>query len=120
MVVGGDDGDNKDGKITVWSLENGAPQGAAITDNGGRKVTAVAVAQIPSRPDPVIVSGDAGGDLRLWDLRSHQQLGETITGHTTASVLSLTTVQVGPAVLAVSSGADGYLRTWDLAMRVDS
>jgi WD40 repeat protein len=78
-------------------------------------VESVAVTVLDGRS--VGILGGAGGTLRIWDLRSHQQIGTPLTGHTNDVTAVATTVLDGRPV-AVSASRDNTLRIWDLAQRV--
>ena len=58
-----------------------------------------------------LASAGADTTIRLWDLRSHKQLGRPLTGHTT--FVSSVAFSPDGRTLA-SAGADAMIRLWDL------
>ena len=62
------------------------------------------------------VTGSADDAVRIWDLTTDQELGQPLTGATSASlgVQSVVVTDVGGRPFAVTGDRDGIVRTWDL------
>ncbi|MEU2133985.1 hypothetical protein [Streptomyces sp. NPDC018352] len=63
---------------------------------------------------PVAVTGSDDGTVRVWDLTTHQPVGEPLTGHAD-EVLAVATGALAGRPVAVTSSWDETLRVWDLA-----
>ena len=74
-------------------------------------VTAVTCTVVDGRP--VVISGDQGGEIRMWNLESGRPIGTPIDGHR-RGVTSLTCTVVEGRPLLVSGGNDYCARIWDL------
>ncbi|MBS2965832.1 alpha/beta hydrolase fold domain-containing protein [Actinocrinis puniceicyclus] len=64
----------------------------------------------------IAVSGTSDRMVRMWDLRTRQQIGKPLTGHT-GGVSAVACTILGDIPTAVSSSWDGTLRKWDLRAR---
>ncbi|MET9446747.1 hypothetical protein [Streptomyces cinerochromogenes] len=62
---------------------------------------------------PVAVTGAADATVRIWDLTTHQPVGEPLTGHPDA-VLAVACAELDGRPVAVISGYGGTLRVWNL------
>jgi len=78
------------------------------TDSSIGNVSAVAIAETPERT--WIVSGSWDHTVKVWDLRTGQEL-RTLTGHN-SSVLSVAVTPDGKKV--ISGSADNTIKVWDL------
>ncbi|WP_432099298.1 caspase family protein [Streptomyces sp. WAC 04229] len=74
-------------------------------------VTAVACSDLGD--GPVAVTGDTGGWVRLWDLRTGIALGEPLTADSGA-VSALACTSVDGVAVVITGGDDGAVRVWDL------
>jgi WD40 repeat protein len=63
---------------------------------------------------PVIVSGDAHGTVRHWELSSGAAIGEPLTGHT-GLITSLAVGELEGRPVIVTGGLDCTVRRWELA-----
>ncbi|XZN92415.1 MAG: WD40 repeat domain-containing protein [Microcoleus sp.] len=80
----------------------------STTDSSIGNVSAVAIAETPERT--WIVSGSWDHTVKVWDLRTGQEL-RTLRGHNT-SVLSVAVTPDGKKV--ISGSADNTIKVWDL------
>ncbi|MCG5215220.1 protein kinase domain-containing protein [Streptosporangium soli] len=80
----------------------------------GAEVRALAVAKVGKRH--IVVSGDRGGRVRLWDLATGKAVGRPFKGHKGA-VEAVGTTTLGKKKVAVTGGRDGTVRIWDLKTR---
>jgi WD40 repeat protein len=65
---------------------------------------------------PIAISTSLDNTLRIWDLRTHQQLGAPLTGHN-GTVYGVAASTLDGQPIAISSSGDRTLRIWDLAKR---
>ncbi len=85
----------------------------AIRMQPDRTIRAAAIGSLDG--DPVAITGDSAGSLRLWgvDGAGRQPRPEPLTGHD-GQILDVVLCQHGPDEFAVSTGEDGTVRVWDL------
>jgi WD40 repeat protein len=62
---------------------------------------------------PVAVSAGGDNTLRIWDLRTGEQVGQSLIGHSNW-VHSVATAEVDGRPIAISASEDRTLRIWDL------
>lgn len=65
--------------------------------------------QASSPSHPLLLSGDANGEVRLWSLETRRPLA-TLSAHPDKSVLSVQALADG---VVLSQGRDGHVRLWD-------
>jgi WD40 repeat protein len=75
-------------------------------------VAAVAVGELDGRP--IAISGGGDRKLYLWDLATHQPIGEPLTGHTDG-VTGVAVGELDGRPIAVSGSHDGTVRRWNLS-----
>lgn len=75
-------------------------------------VLAVAVGDLDGRP--IAVTGSADETARIWDLTTHQQIGQPLTGHD-GSVTAVAIGELDDYSVVLTAGADGSVRVWDLS-----
>jgi WD40 repeat protein len=92
-----------DRTVRLWRLDSGAA--AIVLDGHEHHVTALAVDAAGHR----LASGDAGGNIQLWD--ANGAAGSALTGHSD-SVLALAFSPDGDTL--VSGGADGQVVAWSV------
>ncbi|MFC6084528.1 WD40 repeat domain-containing protein [Sphaerisporangium aureirubrum] len=97
-----------DGRAVVWDLNSRRRDGAPMTDPTG-PIHLVTTGRLGGRP--VVVT--RGGELRIWDLDSHAQIGAPIPAAETAQV-----VTSGDRMLLLGE-AGGRTRVVDLATRAE-
>ncbi|MFC9283444.1 hypothetical protein [Streptomyces collinus] len=109
-VSGGDDR-----SVRIWDLDGERREmGSRLTGHAGT-VTGVTTALVDG--SCVVVTGGSDATVRIWDLGGEGQLGEPLTGHTTAvDLLTAGTVDGRPALLTRDDRHQS-VRIWDLATR---
>lgn len=75
-----------------------------------------AVACIDVNGRPVAVTGGTDRVVRIWDLTTRLQIGNSLSGHTDF-INSVACAHLGRCPVAVTAGKDGTIRIWDLARR---
>ena len=75
-------------------------------------VTAVAVAELDSRP--VVISGSSDRKVQVWDLASGVPVGNPFTGHFGA-VLAVAAAELGGRTVGISGSNDRRVHVWDLS-----
>ncbi|MEV5204483.1 hypothetical protein [Streptomyces sp. NPDC053720] len=112
-----------DRTVRVWDLTSREQIGKSLTGHTSVVYT-VATAVVDGRVLALTGSGDDffgfgddfHGEMRVWDLVTHEQVGEPFAGHA-GTVFAVTTVTVDGRVLALTgSGSDfhGEMRVWDV------
>ena len=105
---------SEDLSVVLWDLESRLPIGDPLTGHSSR------VEKLTFRPsaesDPeregtgILVSGDAAGGLRLWDVNTRKPLGNPLRGHS-SRVMDLVFSADGSTV--ISAARDG-IWSWDV------
>ncbi|WP_339133694.1 hypothetical protein WJM95_30910 [Streptomyces sp. f51] len=112
-VTGGDDR-----SVRIWDLdgerETGRETGGWLAGHQGT-VTGVTTAVVNG--SCVIVTGGSDTRVRMWDLDGGGQLGEPLTGHTTAVDLLTAGTVDGRAALLTRDVRHKTVRIWDLTTR---
>ena len=75
-------------------------------------VSAVAAAELGSRP--VVISGSGDGTVRVWDLATGAPVGGPFVGHGDW-VRSVAAAELDGRPVVISGSGDGTVRVWDLA-----
>ncbi|WP_205857467.1 WD40 repeat domain-containing serine/threonine protein kinase, partial [Phytoactinopolyspora endophytica] len=98
---------------TPPSVPFGQPVGEIFTGHTAA-ITSLAIDDLEGRS--VVVSADADGTLRRWDLFTGQQLGEPMRGHERARghITSVVVTQSDRRSLIVSGDRSERVRLWDL------
>jgi eukaryotic-like serine/threonine-protein kinase len=76
-----------------------------------RSVTAVAYGQLNNQP--IAITGSDDTTVRVWNLTTHQQIGQPLTGHT-SSVSAVAYGQLNNQPIAITCGEDETVRIWSL------
>lgn len=98
-----------DKSVRIWDLESGCEHGDPLLGLS-HKADAIGTA------GDVAVIGDAGGHLRVWNLRSRRLVGAPFKAHGNAVTSVAATTWEG-GTIAVSSSNDRMIRRWDLESR---
>ncbi len=77
-------------------------------------IFAMACIQVDERP--VAVTGGTDAAVRIWDLTTRQQIGNSLSGHTDF-INSVACDRLDGCPVAVTAGKDGTIRIWDLTRR---
>ncbi|MFI7466835.1 WD40 repeat domain-containing protein [Nonomuraea sp. NPDC049646] len=115
-VIGG-----YDDAVRVLDLTTRELVGEPMRLSKSDRVDAVAVGEVNGRA-VVVVAGDWGDaatrklPVRVWDLATHEPVGEPLVGHT-GLVLSVALGEVNGRAVAVTGSVDGTTRIWDLVTR---
>ncbi|WP_435292977.1 WD40 repeat domain-containing protein [Streptosporangium sp. G11] len=101
----------------VWDLRTGdgftpSPQAGPLPPLPVADVRAAAITVVDGWP--VAVTGDAEGGVRRWNLRTGQEAGPPLRGHS-GVVNSVAVAVVDGRPVAVTGGDDSTVRLWDLA-----
>ncbi|SDM15553.1 WD40 repeat domain-containing protein [Nonomuraea jiangxiensis] len=97
--------------VTLWDPGNGGRL-ATLAGHGGT-VTALATGRLKGAP--VLLSGSEDNTVRLWDLRTHRQIGPPSPSGPVNGVETAALADVNGRSLAVTAEDDGTLRAWDAA-----
>nr|WP_042178049.1 hypothetical protein [Kibdelosporangium sp. MJ126-NF4]CEL12943.1 Probable serine/threonine-protein kinase pkwA [Kibdelosporangium sp. MJ126-NF4]CTQ98628.1 Probable serine/threonine-protein kinase pkwA (EC 2.7.11.1) [Kibdelosporangium sp. MJ126-NF4] len=100
--------------VRVWDVAGRRMLGQPIEP--AKTVYSVAVGQVDGRT--VIVTGGIDGTVLVWDLATHEQIGESFKAHADA-VRSMTfgTLDGKPVIVTGGAKADPTVRLWDLTAR---
>jgi WD40 repeat protein len=100
--------------LVLWDIATGAPVGKPLTTGTyqqGVRDQRVQLSRVAFSPDgKTLATGSFDGSLRLWDLATRQQTGDTLSGHTQAiRCLAFS----GDGKMLASGGFDHTVRLWD-------
>ncbi len=94
----------------LWDPGTRQPVGMLLGHE--KQVNSVAATTVNGQPVAVTVSDDC--TVRVWDLRTHMQIGEPLTGHTSRVGYVATTTLSGTPIAVTFGANDITLRVWDL------
>ena len=86
------------------------PAPTCVLRGHATEVTAARFGEPDGSGQPLLFSGAADGEVRVWSLRTHRPVA-SIAAHAGTSVLALHTLG-GDRLL--SQGRDGFVRVWDV------
>lgn len=116
---------DEEGAIILWDVQTYRPIGRPLTDHmmysvsGGRAL--FNVNSLAFSPDSkILASGGEDSRIILWDIVTHEPIGEPIYSHIYSSdnalLLGVRSVAFSPdGRRLVSGGIDGTVRLWDVA-----
>ncbi|MFF0248232.1 WD40 repeat domain-containing protein [Streptosporangium sandarakinum] len=109
-----------DNAVRIWDLTTRRLVGDPIRLDNTERVDAVAVGEVSGRA-VVVATGDWGDathklPVRVWDLATHEPLGDPMVGHTKL-VSAVALGEMNGRAVAVTGSVDGTTRVWDLATR---
>jgi WD40 repeat protein len=106
-----------DATLRVWELDTGQQRGKPLRGHEGNRpyapseVAALALGELDGRP--IVVSGGGDATVRVWELRTGQQLGEPLRGHE-GRVSAVAVGELDGRPIVVSGGDDATVRVWEL------
>ncbi|HEU5332016.1 MAG TPA: WD40 repeat domain-containing protein [Actinocrinis sp.] len=122
-----------DATLSVWDLESGRPlarsQGSDPSALPPLEAHLLHVGATSSGGEPVAVTGDVGGRVQVWDLRTGEPLGKPLVSFGSRVKAVTASWDAAPGLVLFSQGAgattsvystpvpDGGLQVWDIAER---
>jgi WD40 repeat protein len=109
-----------DGTLRIWDLHTHQQIGTPLTGHTNA-VDDVATSVLDGQPIVISAGGgsyprdDDDNTLRIWDLRTHQQIGAPLTGDTNHVGMATTVLDGQP--IAISGNWHNPLRFWDPTLR---
>jgi WD40 repeat protein len=97
-----------DGTVRAWKLKSDRPRGKTLTRDDGT-VGPVACTVVDDRPIALVGHGD---EIRVWDLRTRERIGDPLPHTGLVSDIECTDIDGRP--VAVSTAHDGSVRVWNL------